>query len=259
MLLAVDIGNTNIAFGIFSATKHGGFAKNYGEKGNRIIRRFDIPTKHYNLKELNKNLDKFEIEDSIICSVVPKSTLILKGDLMKFLGKKPYIIGKDIRVPVKNLYRKPGQVGQDRLVNAFSGIMLYGVPLIVVDFGTAITFDVISKNAEYLGGMISPGLAMSLESLSEKTALLPKIKLSKPKEFIGRDTKNSMLSGIVYGFASLSNGMIKKIKERLGKNTKVIGTGGDIDLMSSYCRVFDKIDRNLTLKGIYALYNKKNM
>jgi type III pantothenate kinase len=245
MLLAIDIGNTKISFGVF--------------KGNKIIRRFDIPTKYYNLKELKKDLQKCEIEDSIICSVVPESTPILEKDLMKFLGRIPYIIGKDIRVPVKNLYRKPAQVGQDRLVNAFAGIRLYGAPLIVVDFGTAITFDVISKNAEYLGGMILPGLSMSLESLSEKTALLPKIKLSKPKEFIGRDTKNSLLSGIVYGFACLSDGMIKKIKKRLGKNTKVIGTGGDILLMKRYCRLIDKIDMNLTLKGLNYIFINRGL
>jgi type III pantothenate kinase len=159
-------------------------------------------------------------------------------------------------VPIKNLYRKPKQVGQDRLVNAYAGVILYGAPLIVVDFGTAITFDAVSKNKEYLGGMILPGLDISLHSLAERTALLPKIKLNKPKEFIGRDTKDSILSGVVYGFAALTDDLTQRIKNRIGKSAKVIGTGGNIKLIRRYCRNIDKVDRDLTLKGLNLIYNR---
>lgn len=236
MLLAIDIGNTNINFGIF--------------KGRGLTKRFLIPTKDYSLRKIKKNLGKVIIDDIIICSVVPKSTKILVKDLKNLLGKKPIIIGKEIKVPIKNLYRKPKQVGQDRLVNAYAGIMLYGAPLIAVDFGTAITFDVVSRNKEYLGGMILPGLEISLDCLSERTALLPKIKLAKPQEFIGRDTRNSMLSGIVYGFTALTDDLVIRIKKKIGKNAKVIGTGGNINLIGRYCKRMDKIDRDLTLKGL---------
>ncbi len=250
MLLAVDIGNTNINFGIF--------------RGNKIIKRFIIPTKNYNLIRLkqllhlnrqraNRQQDN-EIYEIIICSVVPSTHKILEKDLKKILGKPPYNIGKDIIVPITNLYRYPKQVGQDRLVNAYAGVVFYGAPLIVVDFGTAITFDVVTKNKEYLGGMILPGLGISLDALSQKTALLPKIKLAKPKEFIGRDTKNSMLSGIVYGFAALTDDLVIRIREKIGRNARVIGTGGNIGLMSKYCRKIDKIDRDLTLKGLNFIY-----
>lgn len=242
MLLAIDIGNTNISFGLFSRA--------------RILRRFDIPTKDYALKKLKKNLVETDIDDTIICSVVPKARRILQKDLARLLGKHPYIIGKDIKVPIRNIYRKPKQVGFDRLVNAYVGVMLYGAPLIVVDFGTAVTFDVISKNKAYLGGMILPGLQISLDALAERTALLPKIKLNKPKEFIGRHTSNSMLSGIVYGFSALTDCLVMKIKNKIGKNAKVIGTGGNINLIGKYCKGFDKTDRDLTLKGLYLIYYK---
>ena len=242
MLLAIDIGNTNISLGLF--------------KGKRLLSRYCIPTKQRSyLAKLKKIFNKHKIDDAIVCSVVPKSTTIIKKELNKLLGKKPIIIGKDIIVPVKNLYRRPKQVGQDRLVNAYAGVMLYGAPLIVVDFGTAITFDVISKHKEYLGGMILPGLDISLEILAERTALLPKIKLNKPKEFIGRDTRNSMLSGIIHGFAALTDDLTKRIKDKIGKNAKAIGTGGNIGLIDKYCKRIDKIDKDLTLKGLNLIYN----
>jgi type III pantothenate kinase len=235
-LLTVDIGNTNINFGVF--------------QGNKIRKRFYIPTKSYSLTKLRENLGKLNLDDTIICSVVPASTRILEKDFKRIFNKRPYIIGKDIRVPIKNLYRKPRQVGQDRLVNTYAGVSLYGAPLIVVDFGTAVTFDAVSKNKEYLGGMILPGLSISLDALSERTALLPKIKLAKPREFIGRDTKNSILSGIVYGFAALTDDLAVRIKNKIGKRAKVIGTGGNIGLIGKYCKRINKIDKDLTLKGL---------
>jgi len=241
MLLTIDIGNTNISFGLF--------------KGKRLSRRLDVSTKDIDFRRLKQNLNSMtDIDDVVICSVVPESTRILVNGLTKILGKPPYIIGKDIRVPLKNLYRNPRQVGQDRLVNAFCASYLFGAPLIVVDFGTAITFDIVSKNKEYLGGMILPGLGISLDSLSQRTALLPKIKLTQPKEFIGKNTRDSMLSGIVYGFAALTDGLIEKLKQKLGRDALVIGTGGNINLISKYCKRIDKTDINLTLKGLNIIY-----
>ncbi|MFH1397424.1 MAG: type III pantothenate kinase, partial [Candidatus Omnitrophota bacterium] len=159
--------------------------------------------------------------------------------------------------PIKNHYQFPEEVGQDRLVNAFAAIKLYGYPAIVVDFGTAITFDVISKKKEYLGGMILPGLETSLRSLAEKTALLPKIGLSAPpKNIIGKNTRDSMLSGVIFGFAILTDGLIKKLKQKLGKNTKVIGTGGNIKFILRHCQELKSIDINLTLKGLNLILSK---
>ena len=163
-------------------------------------------------------------------------------------------------MPIKNLYRNPKQVGQDRLVNAYAAVKLYGAPLIVVDFGTAVTFDIISKNKAYLGGMILPGMRISLDILAERAALLPKIKLNRPKEFIGRDTKSSMTSGIVYGLAALTDALAVKIKQRIGRNALVIGTGGNIGLIFRYCKAIDKVRGDLTIQGLSMLYreNVKN-
>jgi len=243
MLLAIDIGNTNISFGLF--------------KGKVIVKRFAIPTKDYNLKRLKKAAAKIDIADAVICSVVPSFTAKLARDLKILLARRPYIIGKDIKVPIKNLYRKPEQVGQDRLVNAYAGVVFYGAPLVVVDFGTAVTFDVVSGGKEYLGGMILPGLRISLDALAERTALLPRIKLERPGEFIGRDTRNSMLSGIVYGFAALADDLSRRIKDKVGKDTLVIATGGNINLIAKYCQGIDRIDRDLTLKGLNLIYCRR--
>lgn len=240
MLLAIDIGNTDISFGTFS--------------GNKIIKRFNIATEGYNLSRIRSRLGKVEIDDGIICSVVPAATRVLEKDIRRLFHCRPYILGKNIRVPIKNLYRKPKQVGQDRLVNAYAGIMFFGAPLIVVDFGTAVTLDVVSKDNAYIGGIILPGLEISLSALAKETALLPKIKLKRPKGLIGRDTKESMLSGVVYGLAAVVDDLSQRIKQKLGRQAKVVGTGGNIRLIRRYCKSIDKIDTDLTLKGLNLIY-----
>jgi len=241
VLLAADIGNTNITIGIFV--------------NNRLVKKFALPTKNIKNSVLLKSIfKKYQICNTIICSVVPEATKLLKQQIKKTSASEVIIVGRDFKVPVKNLYRNPKQVGQDRLVNAYAGIILYGSPLIAIDFGTAVTFDVVTKKGEYWGGMILPGLRISLEALSSKTALLPKINLSDPKEFIGRDTKNSMLSGIVYGFAALTDEMIGRIKEKIGKDAVVVGTGGNIGVVAKHCRKINKIDPDLTLKGLNLIF-----
>ncbi|MFA5276309.1 MAG: type III pantothenate kinase [Candidatus Omnitrophota bacterium] len=245
MLLAIDIGNTNISFGIFEPHK--------------IIKRFDIPTEAFASAVLKKRLGNIQTGDCLISSVVPSATKKVYSSIKKASGCNALIIGKDIKVPIKNLYRSPAEVGQDRLVNAYAGVKLYGAPLIVVDFGTAVTFDVISKKGEYLGGMILPGLQLALKSLAQNTALLPEIKLGKPVSFIGKDTKTSMLSGIVYGYAALSENLIVRIKKEIGSQAKVIGTGGNIKIISQFCANINKIDPELTLKGINLIYQNKHL
>jgi len=241
MLLAIDIGNTNISLGLF--------------KGQRLRRRYSIATKRSSgLSQQLKNIfSNNEINDVVICSVVPEGTRNLQTALKKFFPKKVWVIGKDIIVPMKNLYHKPSQVGQDRLVNAYAGVRLYGNPLIIIDLGTALTFDIISPNREYLGGMILPGFKISLDALAERTALLPLVKLKAPRELIGRSTENSILSGMVYGFAMLVDNLVKEIQGEIGKDALVIGTGGDINLIKKYCYGLERVDLDLTLKGINLL------
>jgi len=243
MLLAVDIGNTNISFGIFT--------------GEKLIYQFDIETKEYRQTALIKKLKPYSgFTNAIICSVVPALTGIIKKHLKLFNGINPQIIGKTLKVPIKNYYRLPKQVGQDRLVDAYAAGCLYPAPLVVIDSGTAITFDVISKDRAYLGGLIFPGMNISLAALKEKTALLPKVKLSPPKTLIGRDTKNSILNGVVLGTAALSKELTEKIKKKLGRNTQIIGTGGNISLIKKYSGLKMSINRDLTLIGIKLIYKK---
>ncbi|MBU4251921.1 MAG: type III pantothenate kinase [Candidatus Omnitrophica bacterium] len=244
MLLAIDIGNTNISGGIFS--------------GEKLKHQFDIATKSYKKTALAKKLKAYPgISASIICSVVPKLTRVIQRDLKLLYRRNPYIIGKDLLVPLENRYRLPQQVGQDRLVNAYAASSFYTGPLIVIDSGTAITFDVISKDRAYLGGLIFPGMNISLEALKEKTALLPQVKLEQPKMLIGRDTKNSILSGVVFGTAALSKELAARIKQYLGKNAKIIGTGGNISLIKKYSGMKIKIHKDLTLIGIKLIYENE--
>ncbi|HPT38876.1 MAG TPA: type III pantothenate kinase [Candidatus Omnitrophota bacterium] len=244
MLLAIDIGNTNVTCGIFA--------------GKKLKKQFDLPTWAYNQNRLAKKLKNCpKISAAIICSVVPKLTRIIQQDLKFLTGRNAYIIGKDLVVPIENRYRIPGQVGQDRLVNAYAAVCLYACPLVVIDSGTAITFDVISKNKAYLGGLIVPGMRISLEALKEKTALLPQVELQPPKTLIGRDTKNSMLSGIIFGTAALSKEVTERIKRIIGKHLLVIGTGGNIALIKKYSGLKIKINPSLTLIGMELIYNTK--
>lgn len=233
MLLTADIGNTSIAFGIF--------------KGKKLGRSWKVSTDYVVSGKPVKLPDG--IGRAIISSVVPKATPIISGAISRRYGIRPLILGKNIKAPIKNLYKKPGQVGQDRLVDAVAVRELYGYPAIVVDFGTAITFDVISKKGEYLGGLIFPGIETSLNALSEKAALLPKITVVPPKGLIGRDTSDSIRSGVFHGIGALCDGIISRLKENLGP-MKVIATGGHAKVISEFSKSIGYIDPHLTLHGL---------
>ncbi|MBP7217172.1 MAG: type III pantothenate kinase, partial [Candidatus Omnitrophica bacterium] len=225
--------------------------------GKRIVRRYSLPSGAGTYCSLLKKIcARHNVQEAIVCSVVPKATALLAKELQLILGCKPIIIGRDCKVPIKNRYRKPALVGQDRLVNAFAGVKLYGQPLIVIDCGTAVTFDILSAQGAYEGGVILPGLQLSLDALFERTALLPSVSVSKPRELIGRDTKSSMLSGAVFGFASLIDHMVIRLNKEIGVRARVILTGGNADLMGEYCKRIDVKDSDLTLKGIQLMYSQ---
>jgi type III pantothenate kinase len=243
MLLAVDIGNTNLTCGIFA--------------DNKLKRQFDLPSKTYKIGQLTKRLGGYpKLSACVICSVVPKLAGIIQRELKPLVSESTYILGKDLAVPIKNRYRFPKQVGPDRLVNAYAAAALYGSPLVVIDSGTAITFDAISREGAYLGGLIFPGIRICLETLNEKTALLPLVKLQEPAALIGRDTQNSILSGVVLGIAALTKELSARIKQSLGKDTGIIGTGGNIALIKKYSGIKITINQNLTLLGIKLIYDK---
>lgn len=239
MLLAIDIGNTNIALGVF--------------KGERLVKRLDIPTDHTRgyagiLKVLRA---RYHVDNAVICSVVPQATLLLARAARR-QKIRTRVVNQGIKIPVKNRYRHPRQVGQDRLVNAFAGIRFYGTPLIIVDFGTAITFDVISRAGEYLGGMIVPGVQISLDALAQRTALLPRVQAGASRELIGRDTRSSMLSGVVRGYAALADGLISALCRTTGAS-QTVATGGASGLIVPYCQLLKRRDPDLTLKGLELL------
>ena len=237
--LTIDIGNSTTAFGVF--------------EGKKLISSFKLPTgKNEIYKRSILKLSKFNILKIVICSVVPKATKVLSSLLKRQLKRRVLVVGRDINVAIKNRYENPKQVGSDRLVNAFSGLKQFGPGLILVDFGTAITFDVVSKKAEYLGGLIFPGLDLSLDALNKKTALLPRIKINRPKAIIGRDTVSSINSGIVFGMAGVCDEIIARLQKKY-KGYKVIATGGNAEFIKKYSKKIKKIKPHLTLEGLRLL------
>ncbi len=259
-LLAIDIGNTTISLGVFSTKGGSALIKNLGSgHGQRFVSNLKIPTGKraaYNrsvMRCLYQGKVKAEdISKIILCSVVPKETGVLKGILHKLWHKKVLLVGSDISVPIINRYKNPKQVGQDRLVNAYAGLKLYGPGLILVDFGTAVTFDIVSKKSEYLGGLIFPGLDLSLEALNQKTALLPKISIRYPNSLVGRDTTSSINNGTVFGMAGACDGVISRLQKKF-KGYKIVTTGGNIGFIKRYSAKIKVIRPNLTLEGLFFL------
>ncbi|MDO8675594.1 MAG: type III pantothenate kinase [Candidatus Omnitrophota bacterium] len=254
MLLAIDIGNTTIAL----AAVHKGKVK--------TVQRMDTPPSGGNPRvlvlRLNKALAIFRkkgyiLNKGILCSVVPKILTVVERTIVKSMGFEPEVVGRDVIVPIKNRYKNPKQVGQDRLVGAYAALRLYGKPLIVIDLGTAITFDVVSARGEYLGGAIVPGLRLSAESLFLKTALLPKIVLKAPGNIIGKTTEESILSGLFYGYGALCQGMVDLLSRRVGARSPrphVVMTGGHTRLMKKFVSPKIRIiDENLVFKGMALL------
>jgi type III pantothenate kinase len=248
IIMALDIGNTSIHIGLFVKS--------------RLVKQFRINTyadKQHISKTLERSLNNYKTYKrfAVVSSVVPKVTDIVEAIIENDIKAKVFVIGKNLKVPIKNRYARPSQVGSDRLVNAYACKQIYGVPAIIIDFGTATTFDCINRKGEYEGGIIAPGVKITLDALAEETALLPRIDLKKPKNLIGKDTKDSIRSGVINGLACMCDGLIKKIKKGLGRSTKVIVTGGFSDIFSPYSIYMKEIDKNITLKGLYLIFSKK--
>ncbi len=249
-LLAIDIGNTTISLGILKESRvlkiHKIFTSLATEQFKSALSQA--------LKRIKKEFPL--IDGVIICSVVPKALEIVRFVVRKSLALNPLVIGQDIKVPIKNNYRNPKQVGQDRLVCAYAVKCLYGFPAIVIDFGTATTFDVVSSKGSYEGGIIVPGLRLSAESLFTKTAMLPRLEEFKaPSSLIGKDTKESILSGLFYGYGSMSRGLIDLLSERIKGKPQVVVTGGYTALMKKFIyRKIHHINKDLVFKGMSSLY-----
>jgi type III pantothenate kinase len=190
---------------------------------------------------------------AIISSVVPRLIRMLSKKIEKQYGIKPVVV-KWENIDLKIALNNKGQVGVDRLVNAAAVKRIYGVPAVIIDFGTATTFCALDRNGRYLGGAITSGLAISRDVLHERTAKLPLIEIKKPIKAIGQDTLEAMRSGLFYGYVDMVEGMIKRFKAKLGRNAKVIATGGLSGIIASGTRKIDVVDQDLTLKGLNIIY-----
>ncbi len=251
MLLGVDIGNTTISVAVFKAGK---ITRKVSFSTDRM--RGFAPRWEAVLRDVKTALP--DLNSAVICSVVPKAVAPVKRGIKKVLGSTADIkvVGKDLTVPIRNQYHRPNEVGQDRLLCAFAAKSLYGSPALVIDFGTAITFDVVSCSGAYLGGVIIPGIRLSLESLFANTALLPRVQdLKAPRNLIGKSTRESILSGIFHGYGSMCAGLIEQFGLQIKQEPKVIVTGGHTRLMKKYIHSqIDQIDDSLVFKGMYLLY-----
>ena len=195
----------------------------------------------------------------VLCSVVPRMSPVIIRALHLLGVRQIMVVGKDVRVPLINRYRLPKQVGQDRLVGAYAAWKRYRTACIVADFGTAITLDVVSKAGEYLGGVIAPGLGISLEALATRTALLPKVELKEPPELLGRDTANSIRSGLIYGCAALCDGLVTQLKAKYAPRATVVATGGASPLIAKHATTIQHLRPHLILEGLSLLSRNKSM
>ena len=250
MLLAIDIGNTNIVLGVYD--------------GERLIARWRAAT------EAERTTDEYAVllanffaqrrfsfsamGDCILSSVVPPLIPIFVKLGERYLGTTPLVVGAGIRTGVRIRYDNPQEVGADRVVNALAARQLYGTPAIVVDFGTATTFDCVSAEGDYLGGAIAPGIGISVEALFRYTAKLPRIELALPPRAIGTNTVASMQSGVLYGYVGLVEGLVSRLKRELGGQARVIATGGLAGVIAGQTPVIEVVNPDLTLEGLRLVY-----
>ncbi len=252
MLLAIDIGNTNIVIG--------------GIRDDRILFEARIATDHIKTSdqygvEINNMLALFradpgDVEGCIISSVVPPVFNSVRTGVMKAIGKEPMVVGPGIKTGLNILMDTPSQVGSDRIVVAVAALSEHEPPLTILDMGTATTIEVVGKGNSYLGGCIIPGVRVSLAALTEHTAQLPGIQLDRPRRVIGKNTVDCMRSGVMFGAAAMIDGMLDRVEEELGYSTSVIATGGMAQFVVPLCRREIRVEKDLLLKGLNIIYKK---
>lgn len=200
-----------------------------------------------------------QVEGVIISSVVPPLMFQLENLCSKYLKKTPLVVGPGVKTGLNIRYENPREVGADRIVNAVAAIELYGPPCIVVDFGTATTFDYVDENGQYIGGAVAPGIGISTEALYQRAAKPPRIELIKPKSVVGRNTVSSMQAGIIYGFAGQVDGIVDRIKQEFpGRQPKVVATGGLAELIASESRTIELVNPSLTPQGLQIIYERNS-
>lgn len=258
MLLAIDIGNTHTVFGVY--------------KNSKLIRDWRVTSSHQRTEdEAGTQVKLFLQEAGIgtkdidgvgISSVVPNLTDIFASMARKYFQADPMLVSSALDLNIKILYDDPNSVGADRLCNAIAGFAKHGGPLIIIDFGTATTYDVIAGNGDYLGGVIAPGIETSAIDLHKRAAKLPKIELHFPPKMIGTDTVGSMQAGILFGALDAMEGTVRRIQEELFKRenmkAKVIATGGFSEMMSRHTKLIEAWEPSLVLDGVRLIYERVN-
>jgi type III pantothenate kinase len=251
MLLAIDIGNTHTVIGLFNES---GLLNHWRISSHPERTEDEIGVLLMYLLEKD-GYNRLEIDSAAISSVVPNATPIYNFMCRRYLNAFPLLIDSTVELGIKIRYLNPGTVGSDRLCNAVAGIAKYGKPLIIIDFGTATTFDCIDRNGDYLGGVISPGLHTSILALHRNAAKLPSVEMEFPPQLIGRTTDESIQSGILNGAVCMTEGMVTRLKNELGTETRVVATGGLAAKISRRTTCIEHVDIFLNLEGIVSVYN----
>ncbi len=253
MLLAIDVGNTNCVFAVFEDDLVRGewrmatlSSRTADEYAVLLLQFFAV-----------SGLKKEDITAAILSTVVPETQFPILRLCERNFGIRPLIVGDaavDLGIEVK--LEKPEEVGADRLVNAVEAWRRYGVPLIVVDFGTATTFDVVGEHGAYFGGVIAPGVNLSLDALHAAAAKLPRIRVRRPGKVIGTSTVSAMESGVYFGYISLVDGIVRRINKEFGRDMKVIATGGLASLYAEGCETIDETAEDITIRGLHTIYHR---
>ncbi len=250
MLLAVDIGNTDTTLGVFEGEE----LRATWHMATGIHRMAD----EYAALLLNllhhQGLDISEIKEIALCSVVPPLIATFDELCQRYFNLSPLVVGAGVKTGVRIRMDNPREVGADRIANAAAAHHLYGGPIIIADLGTATTFDTVSKEGDYLGGAIAPGIGTAAEALFTQAAMLPRVELTHPKRAIGTSTITAMQSGIVFGYVGLIEGIVARIQQELGERAKVVATGGFAELIARETAVIDVVNPDLTLIGLRLIY-----
>lgn len=252
MLLVIDAGNTNITLGVYRddellaqwriATNPSGSVDEYGARVRGLFEGSQIPLR--------------DIDAVIVASVVPPLNETIKTMAEVYLGATPIFVDHNFDTGLKILYEPASAVGIDRIVDAVAGVAKYGKPCIVVDFGTATTFNAVNSKNEYIGGVIAPGLKISAEALFSRTAKLPRVEIKRPPKVIATSTAEAMQSGLFYGYSSLVDGILRRMIEEMGETPNIVATGGLASLIANGCELIEVVDEALILEGLRLIYQR---
>lgn len=252
MLLVIDVGNTNTVLGIYRDSQLLHDWRLTTSKSRTVDEYAMLVHELFGLSKLHFT----DVDDVIISCVVPPMLTTLNGLCERYFKLKPYVVGPGIKTGMPILYDNPKEVGADRIVNAVAAYEKHRRSLIVVDFGTATTFDFITGKGEYLGGAIAPGLLVSTEALFDRASKLPRVEVAKPPQVIAKNTVNSIQSGIFFGYVGLVDGIVRRMKDEAKDAPLVVATGGVSTLIARSSQTIDEIDPNLTLEGLQIIYRR---